>query len=98
MICDEVKVYLAFQVAQFIFQYFLMGKEFFVKTFKISSILILAGWIGLLILLCSKGYRRFTWWYVAISISLGVIFNIILLFSPKLRASLKKSQALRMEE
>lgn len=91
MICDEVKVYLVFQVAQFIFQYFLMGKEFFMKTMKFSSLLILAGWIGLLILLCSKGYRRFTWWYVAITITLGIIFNVIILLSPTLRATLKKS-------
>ena len=91
MVCTEVKVYLAFQVVQFIFQFLLMGKEVYMKTLKFSSLLILAGWIGLLILLCDKGYRRFTWWYVAITITLGVIFNLALLLSPSLRATLKKA-------
>ena len=90
MVCTEVKVYLAFQVVQFIFQFLLMGKEVYLKSLKFSSLLILAGWIGLLILLCDKGYRRFTWWYVAITITLGVIFNLALLLSPSLRATLKK--------
>ena len=88
MVCAEVKVYIAFQLAQAVFQYFFFGSMVYSAFIKTSTLLTLLGLIALLLLLCDKGYRRFTWWFVATAVTLGVIVNASMVLSPTMKKTI----------
>jgi hypothetical protein len=91
MVCDEVKVYTAYCIAQIIFGFAVFGKEIGMRSFlKLSGILMSLGWITLIYLLCERNYRRLTWWFVAITVGFGVIGDIAILASPSFKNAIKK--------
>ena len=85
MVCPEVKVYLAFQVATTVFQYLFLGSHLFWGAAKLSSALAILGFAGLLWLLCNEGMRKFSWWFVAITIPLGIMFNLAMVLDPEVK-------------
>jgi hypothetical protein len=91
MVCDEVKVFIVFQLVQWLVQWLALGKELVMRSMKATALLATLGWIVLLYFLCQRNYRRFTWWFVAISVGLGAIYDIALFASPTFRDTVKKT-------
>lgn len=91
MVCDEVKVFAAFQVVQIAVMWMIFGRETMMKTVKATAVLAFLGWVVLLYFLCQRNYRRFTWWFVAISVGFNIIYDIALIVSPTFRTAIKNT-------
>ena len=91
MVCDEVKVYTAWCIFQILFGFAVYGKEVGMATLKLSALVMSLGWIALIYLLCERNYRRLTWWFVAITVGFGILSDLVVMASPTIRNSVKRS-------
>ena len=89
-VCPEVKVYAAYQLLQFLFFISMFGWAVVKKMIHVGFFISLLGWLTVLYLLCKNDRRNWAWWFVAISVAMGLAIDVFIAFSPLLRKQIKE--------